>query len=198
MILTNVKKGACDMADKDLKQRIKQVAVEHFNKDGYHGTTIRNIARDVGCSLPMIYYYYESKKVLFDEIIKSEYFELLKRQASQLKMNGIVEFYTKFVFDLNALGAYDKQVYRLGIKVYLSFDGDEELMELMDAWKKNILPRHHEILKPYLKNVPNEKAVVRTLVHLLETMIENIVVKNRYLPENEIREEIAIVLQCCK
>jgi hypothetical protein len=48
-----------------------------------------------------------------------------------------------------------------------------------------------------MKNVNNEKAVVRTLVHLLETMIENIVVKNRYLSEDEIREEISIVLQSC-
>ena len=71
-------------------------------------------------------------------------------------------------------------------------------MKLMDEWEKGILPRHREILKPYTKNMNNEKAVVRTLVHLLETMIENIVVKNRYLPEEEIREEISIVLQGCE
>jgi len=79
----------------------------------------------------------------------------------------------------------------------LSFDGDEELMNLMDEWEKSILPRHREILKPYTKNMINEKAKVRTLVHLLETLIINIVVKNRYLAEDEIREEIAIVLQGC-
>ena len=50
------------MADKDLRDRIKEVAVEHFNANGYHGTTIRNIAKDVNCSLPMIYYYYKNKK----------------------------------------------------------------------------------------------------------------------------------------
>ena len=48
------------MTDTDLKLRIKEVAVDHFNRDGYHGTTIRNIARDVNCSLPMIYYYYNN------------------------------------------------------------------------------------------------------------------------------------------
>jgi AcrR family transcriptional regulator len=185
------------MTEKDLRERIKKVAVEHFNTNGYHGTTIRNIAKDVDCSLPMIYYYYKNKKELFDEIIKNEFFNLIKRQASLLKINNIIDFYTKFIYDLNSLSDYDKQVYRLGIKVYLSFDGDEELMNLMDEWEKSILPRHHEILKPYMKNMKNEKALVRTLVHLLETMIENIVVKNRYLPEDEIREEISIVLQGC-
>ncbi|HHV63534.1 MAG TPA: TetR/AcrR family transcriptional regulator [Peptococcaceae bacterium] len=186
------------MIDKDLKERIKEVAVEHFNSNGYHGTTIRNIAKDVNCSLPMIYYYYRNKKELFDEIIKKEFFNLIKRQASLLRMDNVIDFYTKFVYDLNFLSSYDKQVYRLGIKVYLSFDGDEELKGLMDEWEKTILPRHYQILKPYLKNVENEIAVVRTLVHLLETMIENIVVKNRYMPEKEIREELAIVLRDCE
>lgn len=185
------------MAEKDLRERIKEVAVEHFNSNGYHGTTIRNIAHDVNCSLPMIYYYYKNKKELFDEIIKKDFFNLINRQAALLKIDNVIDFYTKFIYDLNALNSYDKKVYRLGVKVYLSFDGDEELMRLMDDWEKTILPRHYQILQPYLKNTDNDIAVVRTLVHLLETMIENIVVKNRYLPEEEIREEIAIVLRGC-
>jgi len=186
------------MADKDMRQRIKEVAVEYFNDSGYHGTTIRSIARDVECSLPMIYYYYKSKKELFDEIIKKDYFDLLKRQAALLtRTDGIIDFYTKFVHDLNFLSDYDRRVYRLGIKVYLSFDGDEELMKIMDDWEKTILPRHHQMLKPYLKNAGNNIAIARTLVHVLETLIESIIVKNRLLPEEEIREEISIVLREC-
>ena len=183
------------MPEKDLRERIKEAAVEYFNNNGYHGTTIRSIARDVNCSLPMIYYYYNNKKELFDEIIKKEFFELLKRQAAFSRTNDIIDFYTKYVYGLNSLSNYDKKVYRLGIKVYLSFDGDEELMQIMDEWEKTILPRHYQILKPYLRNRDNDIAIVRTLVHLLETLIENIVVKNRHLPEEEIREEISIVLR---
>ena len=80
------------MTEKDLRERIKKVAVEHFNTNGYHGTTIRNIAKDVDCSLPMIYYYYKNKKELFDEIIKNEFFNLIKRKASLLKINNIIDF----------------------------------------------------------------------------------------------------------
>ena len=29
-----------------------------------------------------------------------------------------------------------KKVYRLGVKVALSFDGDDELAEVMDEWEK--------------------------------------------------------------
>ena len=95
------------MADKDLRERIKEVAVEYFNRDGYHGTTIRNIANDVECSLPMIYYYYKSKKELFDEIIKKEFFSIIDRQAALLKTSNIIDFYTQFIYNLNALTDYD-------------------------------------------------------------------------------------------
>lgn len=183
------------MSGTDLKERIKEVAVEHFDASGYHGTTIRNIAGDVGCSLPMIYYYYKNKKELFDEIIKKDFFKIIDKQASGLTMDNVVEFYAKFIFDLNFLSDYEKKVYRLGIKVYLLFDGDEELMSLMDEWEKGILPRHRKILEPFIKDDDKKDARTRTLIHLLETMIINIVVKNRYLPEDEIREEISIILQ---
>jgi AcrR family transcriptional regulator len=52
------------VVENDLKTKIKEVAVNHFNRDGYYGATIRNITRDVNCSLPMVYYYYQSKKRL--------------------------------------------------------------------------------------------------------------------------------------
>ncbi|MCK9536821.1 MAG: TetR/AcrR family transcriptional regulator [Bacilli bacterium] len=178
-----------------MKEKIKEVAVEQFNSNGYHGTTIRNIAKDVNCSLPMIYYYFNNKKDLFDEIIKKEYFDLLNKQAALVRSNDVIDFYTKFVYNLNFLSNYDKKVYRLGIKVYLSFDGDAELMEMMDEWEKTIIPRHYRILKPFLKDVDNDIAIVRTLVHLLETLIENIVVKDRFLSEEEIREEISIIFR---
>ena len=182
----------------DIRDKIKEVAVEHFNRDGYHGTTIRNIAKDVGCSLPMIYYYYNNKKELFDEIIKKEYFELLKRQAALLKTENIIDFYTDFVHNLNYLSNYDKNVYRLGIKVYLSFDGDEELMKIMDEWEKTIVLRHYQLLKSNLNNKNDDNAIVQTLIHLLETLIVNIVVKNRFLSRKDIHDEIAIVLRDCK
>jgi len=68
----------------------------------------------------------------------------------------------------------------------------------MDKWEKTILPRHYEIIKPHLKGGINDIAIVRTLIHLLETLIQNIIVKNRFLSEEEIREEISIVLRGCE
>jgi len=182
------------MNEVDLCEKIKRTAVNHFNRDGYHGTTIRHIAQEVGCSLPMVYYYYKSKKDLFHEIIKKDYFELLKKQSEQLKMKSVIDFYTAYVYNINHISDYEKKIYRLGIKVYLDFDGDNELKAMMDRWEKSILPRHYELVMPHLINKKDGVVVVRTLVHLLENLIESIVVKNRFLPEQEIREELSVVL----
>lgn len=182
------------MEDKDIKTRIKEVAVDHFNKNGYHGTTIRKIASDVGCSLPMIYYYYKNKKELFHEIIKKDYFEILREQANKLKAVNIIDFYTDFVYGLNDLSSYDKKIYRLGVKVYLSFDGDDELMEIMDDWEKSITDRHSKLVLPHLKDQEKGEVIVRTLIHLLENLIESIAVKNRFIAREEIYEELLIIL----
>lgn len=182
------------MEDTNLKDRIKKVAIEHFNKNGYHGATIRNIANEVNCSLPMIYYYYKSKKELFDEIITNDYLQLLKRQSKKLTKSDAIGFYTELVNNLNSLSDFDRHLYRLGIKVYMSFDGDEEHIQAMDEYEESIYPRHAEILLPYLINPADCTVIVRTLIHLLDTLIIEIVVKGRYIPEEDIRAEISLIL----
>lgn len=180
--------------ESDLRAKIKTVAVDHFNNDGYHGATIRNIAKDVNCSLPMVYYYFKSKKELFHEIIKKDYFELLDRHSKQIRSTDVVEFYTQYVFKLNKLSDYDKKVFRLGIKVNLSFDGDDELREIMDEWEKSLIPWHFQRIMPHLNDVENWIVIIRTLIHLLDNLIETIVVKGRFLSEEAIREDIRIIL----
>lgn len=179
----------------EFKNSIKQVAVRQFHRDGFHGTTIRNIAREAGCSLPMVYYYYQSKQALFHEIISEDYFALITRLALQRTEPDALDFYTQFVLSAMDLSEHDRMVYRLGIKVYLGFDGDETLHAMMDEWERSIFPRHYERLLPALESRQNPEAVVRALVHLLENLIESVVVKQRPLSEAQIREELAVILK---
>lgn len=171
------------------------MAVEHFDRYGFADATIRNIAADVPCSLPMVYYYYRNKQELFDEIIRNDYFALLKRQAEGAWAEDALTLYTRFVYQLCDLSEHDRSVYRLGIKVYLRFDGDETLRALMEAWEMSILPRYMALLRRFYVLPEEMEPVVRTLIHLLENLVEGIVVKNRKPSEAEVREEIAIVLR---
>lgn len=178
----------------DLRSTIKEIAVCRFDEAGYYGTTIRKIAGDAGCSLPMIYYYFKNKKELFHEIIEKDFFDLLRRQAERITAKNIIDFYTEFVYELNSLGDHDQKVYRLGVKVYLGFDGDNELMAKMDQWEKLLASRHAQLVSPHLKPETDDAVIVRTLIHLLENLIESIVVKRRRISRTEIHEELSVIL----
>jgi AcrR family transcriptional regulator len=183
------------MQDTDLKNKIKKVAVDLFNKNGYHGATIRNIAKEADCSLPMIYYYFKSKKELFHEIIMKDYFNLLKKQAKQVNASNVLDFYTRLIYQLNYLSDYDKKVYRLGIKVYLTYEGDRELIEIMNRWEKTIQPTHYKLLSSHLNADKDTIIMTRVLIRLMDNLIESIVAKNTYIQKEQIREELAVILQ---
>ena len=60
----------------DVSDRILTSARELFIKNGYNGTSIRDIAAASGANIAHIKYYYESKYNLF-EIIFNEAFDIL-------------------------------------------------------------------------------------------------------------------------
>ncbi|GGG06113.1 TetR/AcrR family transcriptional regulator [Paenibacillus aceti] len=54
----------------DTKERILQVALKLFARDGYEGVSVRNIADVLGITKGALYKHYESKQDIFDSIIK--------------------------------------------------------------------------------------------------------------------------------
>ena len=60
----------------DVKERIKESATELFLKNGYKGTSVRDIAAFSKTNPAMVNYYFRSKYDLFEEIFE-ESFELL-------------------------------------------------------------------------------------------------------------------------
>jgi len=56
--------------DEGTKEKIIEVAIECFGKNGYDGTSMRMIAEKSGISKPAIYYYFPDKERLFEGIFK--------------------------------------------------------------------------------------------------------------------------------
>ena len=56
---------------KNVKRREKlvQTAARLFNKNGYERTTVRQVAAEVGLTSGSIFYYFESKEALLEEVI---------------------------------------------------------------------------------------------------------------------------------
>ncbi len=54
-------------------------AMEAFNEQGYHGTSVRNIAGRVGVTVPALYYHYENKQALLATLLETSIKDVLDR-----------------------------------------------------------------------------------------------------------------------
>lgn len=48
---------------------ILSASLDAFDEHGYHGTTVRDIARRVGVTVPALYYHYQNKQALLVELL---------------------------------------------------------------------------------------------------------------------------------
>ncbi|MEU8679415.1 TetR/AcrR family transcriptional regulator [Streptomyces sp. NPDC048560] len=53
--------------------------MEAFNEHGYHGTSVRDIARRVGVTVPALYYHYENKQALLATLLETSIKDVLDR-----------------------------------------------------------------------------------------------------------------------
>ncbi len=66
------------------KERILEVASEHFSRFGYSKTTMADIGRGVGLNKASLYYYYKNKEALFVEVTKKERKLFLKQTLQEI------------------------------------------------------------------------------------------------------------------
>ncbi len=71
------------------KQQILEAAARHFSERGFHATSMRDIAADVGFLVGSIYYHFESKDALF-VAVHGAAVEMMT-EAVQAALNGFVK-----------------------------------------------------------------------------------------------------------
>jgi AcrR family transcriptional regulator len=67
---------------------ILEQALELFNENGYHGTTVRQIARRVGVTVPALYYHHESKEAVLVALFELQMRELNDRAEAAAREAG--------------------------------------------------------------------------------------------------------------
>lgn len=63
----------------EIRQKIICEAVKLFSDRGYHGTSMRDLMKAVGCTQPTMYYYFQNKQALFQEAILGEFQRMMTR-----------------------------------------------------------------------------------------------------------------------
>ncbi len=54
---------------REVKERIHEAALKLFAAKGFHAVSVRDICREANTMLPMVYYYFHSKRGLYDALL---------------------------------------------------------------------------------------------------------------------------------
>jgi TetR/AcrR family fatty acid metabolism transcriptional regulator len=95
------------MASDSKKDKIIQAALKLFSRQGYHKTTVKEIAREAEVAKGTVYWYFESKKELFRGILLAGISKLNERIAGiaasdeepKEKLDQMVEIFLDFFED---------------------------------------------------------------------------------------------------
>jgi len=84
------------------KDKILKIAKKEFSKNGYANTSLDVIAKKVGVSKPAIYYYFKSKKDLYNEIFKIVFdkFNLELTGELEVDLRSYIEKVSVFLSDV--------------------------------------------------------------------------------------------------
>ena len=89
---------------RDRREDILQASLHLFAEKGFHGTSMRDIARSANITEGLIYHYFESKRDLFHAIIEEHSFLPLLRTlpdlAGQLDLRGLLLVLARGFFDV--------------------------------------------------------------------------------------------------
>lgn len=183
----------------NVKETIKKKAVEIFSEKGFHGTSIRDIARESECSLPMLYYYYKSKNDLFEEVAYHEFIRLIERlNAAITTGNSLENIYFQAIKQRMELSPYDKGVYKLSMKVWLGLDGSKEVREKLLQWESERSEGTKKILAKACSNPDILPLFSNIMVRILENMIEKIIFLDETITDEEIKKEFSFMMEAVK
>lgn len=134
----------------NMKIKIKSVALDLFSKQGYHATSIRDIAKEVNCSLPMVYYYFQNKEGLFYDLVFNDFMLLNERlNNSIVKTNDIKEMYIKSIVSRITLTGDEMKLYRLALKTTLGVYNLSHIQEELIKWEQQRFAYAQYLLKKY-------------------------------------------------
>ena len=171
--------------ESNVKTRILENAVRIFSEKGFHGTSIRDIASASECSLPTLYYYYKSKDKLFEEIVVNQFFIITEKMNRKLDLNAKPEeLYFQVIQTRNELKGFEKEVYKMALKIWLGFDGKWKAKEQVANWENKRAEENRQFIDQAVKNVNVRENVTEILINYMENAICRIILLDEYIDED--------------
>lgn len=119
----------------DIEPRIIHAARRRFLEDGVDGASLRNIARDAGTNIGMIYYYVPTKDDLFLAVVEEIYAKVLAQLEEAIEQEVSFEARVSAIYArVGALGADELDVMRLVVRE--SIASSARLERLIERFKR--------------------------------------------------------------
>ena len=190
------------MSKQDVKLSIVESATKYFSKYGFHKTTMNEIAQHIHKAKGVLYYYFNSKEELFNEVLKQE-LSIVKQELSKTIANDedalttIKKYFLKRLKILSAAVNYHET---LKADLFEKYDfvkdvRDDfaafEYTQLKQLFKKGISEGNFEI-----KNIDSTVNIVVMLLNSLEIPLY---LQDKYYEyENTIDELITMIINGLK
>ena len=175
-----------------MKQHIAVCAARLFDQMGYHGTSMRSIGDAVPCTMPTVYYYYQSKEALFDQVAYQAFVDMIKRLDEELPHDvspmdtAIARIQQKLT-----LNEQDRLTYRLAIKTWMGFEGCEETRQKLLQWEQARYRQNEAAFSTLIASPHWVRFATRSVTHL----IQRIVLFGERPSPAEIREELTMIFE---
>jgi AcrR family transcriptional regulator len=181
------------------KDRILNNAVRFFSIKGFHGTSMRDIANASECSLPTLYYHYNSKNELFEEIVVNQFLKITDKMNRCINFDvSPEELYFQVLKTRMELKGFDKEVYKMALKVWLGFEGEGRAREQILDWERKRSGANRRFIDKAVDNEHVREDVTEILINYMENMINRIILLDENIDDDKIRRQIALLFQIGK
>lgn len=187
------------MPDSDLKHRILAAAAKLFCKNGFHGASMRDIATEAQCSLPMMYYYFTNKNELYEEVAVNQFFQLTGRLNAELDLKQHpVDLYLQVARQRRTLNEFDRAVMKIAYKLWYGFEGTEDLRQKIMQWEKDRVANTHRVMDRYVARESERQSFAEVFTGFLENAVTKIVMLDEDIPEETLRRQLEFLMDKVK
>lgn len=155
----------------DTKERISEIALELFAQSGYSGTSMNDIARELGITKGALYKHYTGKQEILDSIVekteKADYERAEEYEMPETEPNGFAEAYMQT--PIEKIRAYSKAQFDHWTKG--RFSSNFRKMLTLEQYRD---PKLARLYQDYLATGPTEymAAIFRKLTDSDETAMQ--------------------------
>lgn len=187
------------MMDRGTKERILENAVMIFARKGFHATSMRDIAGASACSLPTLYYHYTSKGELFEEIVVNQFLKVTERMNRKLDLGAKPEeLYFQVLRTRKELEGFDREVFKMALKVWLGFDGEGKARDRVMDWERKRADANRRFIDKAGLRECVRGDVTEILINYMENVINRIVLLDENIDDDKLRRQIALLFELGK